>query len=562
MRIYLTLFVVFAMLWATEARGQTIPVGDIREEQMRLQQLLGDSLNYSFSHRSSWSNIYKKMMPEGEGVSGWWNRSLWPEEESLNGTFRYGYYDSQFGGTVNSALPVGENNAAAWYGKGLTTELRGGVYVTSEYLTLSLQPHVVYQQNADFSAPRFVRTDSEGNQAFGSAVGYNYDRPYRFGPDPYWTWSWGHSSIRAHYGPVEAGFSTEPMWWGPAVRYPLVMSNNAPGFPHGFFGTREPLTVPYVGSFELTWAVGLPRDSDWYGINDEAGRRLFNGLNLSWSPAIFPNLHLGLIRVFHVYARKDKFLKDVFRIFDPFQKANLAPDEFEGRNPDRRNENQIASVWFRWVLPEAHAEIYGEYLKEDHNFDLRGFLTHPNKDRAYTLGIQKLVRPGLVDFVKVNLEYNHLTYSRINEVGRLQARLYTNTFITEGHTNRGQLMGAAIGPGSNSLYLGLDGYKDNWRIGVFAQRWVEDDQFHIAFSRPRQPGGWRHGDKWRHRVNFNVGSRVLWLRDPFVFTGKLMWTKAYNYGRYNYGNFDVNFETVERDDVGNLQVQFGVRYLF
>jgi hypothetical protein len=34
-----------------------------------------------------------------------------------------------------------------------------------------------------------------------------------------------------------------------------------------------------------------------------------------------------------------------------------------------------------------------------------------------------------------------------------------------------------------------------------------------------------------------------------------------NYGRYDYGDLDVTFDTFDPQDVLNVQVQFGVRYL-
>ncbi len=68
--------------------------------------------------------------------------------------------------------------------------------------------------------------------------------PYRFGPDAYSDFDWGLSSARIHYKSIEAGISTEPLWWGPGVQYALMMSNNAGGFQHLFLGTRSPLQLP------------------------------------------------------------------------------------------------------------------------------------------------------------------------------------------------------------------------------------------------------------------------------------------------------------------------------
>src|SRR5690625_7055915 len=78
-----------------------------------------------------------------------------------------------------------------------------------------------------------------GLRYIAEGIGVRSDAPFRFGPDPFTTFDWGNSYIRAHYKSIEAGLSTEPLWWGPMQRYPLIMSNNAPGVPHAFLGTRE-----------------------------------------------------------------------------------------------------------------------------------------------------------------------------------------------------------------------------------------------------------------------------------------------------------------------------------
>ena len=54
-----------------------------------------------------------------------------------------------------------------------------------------------------------------------------------------------------------------------------------------------------------------------------------------------------------------------------------------------------------------------------------------------------------------------------------------HSYALEGYTNRGQLIGAAIGPGSNSQYLGLDRYSSSGRWGVFLERVrYDDDDFY------------------------------------------------------------------------------------
>ena len=40
------------------------------------------------------------------------------------------------------------------------------------------------------------------------------------------------------------GISNENQWWGPGISNALILSNNAPGFPHAFVRTAHPWKTP------------------------------------------------------------------------------------------------------------------------------------------------------------------------------------------------------------------------------------------------------------------------------------------------------------------------------
>lgn len=570
-RISLLLLILLPATCLQELRAQPIPVGDLREEQLRIRQLLNgnDSLSISFSSRPVWKETYDDFLDTSRSVDSWWERNLEYAEREFSNTIRIGLYEPVFTNTHNTRLPVGENNGAAWYGKGLTSELQGGFYATSEYATLTFRPHLSYQQNLHFEVPRFVPRDSLGNVLYGAdELGFGIDNPFRFGPDPYWTFNLGHSSFRLHYKGIEAGLSSEPLWWGPAVRYPLMLSNNAPGLKHAFLGTRKPISLPLnIGKFEFRWIWARPEDSEYFpkidpGQRDErlvglTNGRFMNGLNVIFSPSIVPNLHLGLIRVFHQYIPEEGLgLADYFDIFQAFQKETR--HETIGNEGDDL-KNQLASAYLRWVWPESNAEIYLEFFKEDHNWDLRDFLMEPRHNGAYTVGFQKIILSDWIDFFRVNAEINSLVPNRLDEV-RHQAYYYTHSIVRQGHTNGGQVLGASIGPGSESQYLGVEGYFESGKVGLFIQRWVDNDHFHFEYDQANRINP--NGDIWRHRVNLNIGSNVLYRTGPVILSGRIMWTKAFNYGRFDYGRFSgINFLTFEPHDVINLQFQLRVRYL-
>lgn len=554
-------FLFVVILVGKQGNAQILPVGSLQDEQLKLQMLLSDSISYSSINRPYSGITYRKFSETPVYDFGWWNRPMQNSEIEIAPDVRFGINPLFFQNTVNSRFPHGENNQAAWYGRGANTEFMGGFYITSEYFTLNVHPHIIYQQNEDYLHPRFIFRDSDGNLRYvAEGIQAQLDAPFRFGPDPYTTFDWGNSSFRLHYNKFEAGLSTEPLWWGPANRYPLIMSNNASGIPHFFTGTREPVTIPYVGDLQFKWIVGYPEESQYYDGVGQGETRFTNAINLAYSPAIFRNLTFGFTRVYHLYEEDGFDIRNVLVIIDPLRRSKLV--EVQGADGRRQERNQTASFYMHLHLPEANAEIYGELYREDHSFNLRDFYMQPHHNSAYMFGFQKLFYAPLSSFYKVNLEFTSLTMSQLQQV-RNQTYYYTHSRIRQGHTNRGQILGAAIGPGSNSQYLGVDGYRNHYKYGFFIQRVANNDNFHFRTNPPEVSPSQNFGDFFRHWVDLNVGLNFLYGPGPYYLNAGVVWTKSFNYGRFNYGDLeDINQTNYEREDRTNVQLQVGLRYVF
>jgi hypothetical protein len=337
-------------------------------------------------------------------------------------------------------------------------------------------------------------------------------------------------------------------------RYPLMVSNNAAGLTHVFVGTRDPVKIPWIGSVQAKWLGGWPEESDYYeGL--EAGRtRYVNMLNLSYTPSIFPNITLGAIRASYIYQDGGFSASQIIDFFNIFESSNTA--NLQGLD----NQDQLASVYLHIYLRDARAEIFAEFAREDFSFNTRDFLNEPTHNSGYAIGFQKLSDAPVVDFIKTHFELTNLTTSQLEQV-RPQTYFYTGQ-TRQGNTNNGQIIGAAIGPGSNSQYLAVDGYKDNIKVGLFTQRVVNNDNFHFergsrSLAPPRD-----FGDYFRHRVDLSFGLNFLYGPGPFYINGRFAWTKAYNYGRFDYGEFSgVTIQNYERNDRTNVHLQIGVTYV-
>ncbi len=565
--VFCLLFLIFFVLPA-RLSAQVIPIDDIKEDQMRIQQLIQGSDLSSFSNRPVWNLIYDQYMEEAEArqQSGMWTEPLSLPEYDFGYSFKAGIYLPSTRLTSNTGVPYGENNEAAWYGKGLNTEFHGGVWITSDYLTITFRPQLVTQQNLDFEVPRFIPNQDSGIRYTAEGLKNIIDAPFRFGPESFNTVSLGYTSFRIHYKPIEAGVSNEPMWWGANAKYPLLMSNNAPGMKHFFAGTRYPVRIPWVGKFEFKWMGAFPEDSDYFDLDEEFRKdRFMTGVNLIYSPAFSPNLHLGFARVVHTYI-DDFGLKgsDLGMIFDPFYLKEFI--DVRGPLGDVKPRNHLNSIFGRWVWPESRVEIFAEYFRDDYAWDSRDLLMEPRHNSGYAFGLLKLINAPFADFYKVHVELTNMTPGFLEEV-RPQNYYYTDTNIPQGHTNEGQVLGAAIGPGSNSQFFSIDGYVPNGRFGLFARRLADNNHFHFEYDRSlNRPEEFRQGfgDYWRHRTDVTLGIRGLYKYRSFLISGEASWTRLFDYGRFDYGEFGrgISIATHEPDDKSNIQLQLSVGYTF
>lgn len=549
--------VLLLFLFSDKSKSQSIPVGSFLDSQIEIQRLLSDSTIVVPTLRPYSIAQYDHLMDQVDSKRGWWNIPHQMNSTTIGSIVDIGLAPMTIRNTINTRFPYSENNGAAWFGRGFNTEWMGGFFLRNDFFSFTISPHIIYQENVEFLEPRRF---SEVSAPYVSEIGGNIDTPFRFGPDSYTTFDWGNSSIKFHYNKLETGLSTEPLWWSGSKKYPLLMSNNAPGIHHFFFGTSEPIRVPYFGYLHFKWIMGYPQESGYFAGERSGITRFLNAGNISYSPSFYHQLTLGVNRAYHVYQENGFDFSDIFLLFDPIRRSSLV--RRQGDDDLRQARNQIASFYIHLDLPAANAEIYAEFFREDHSLDFRDLFVQPHHNSAYTFGFQKISFTPFFDFIKTNLEFTNLTSSQLNQV-RPQAFFYTHDPIAQGHTNKGQILGAAIGPGSNSQYLSMDAYKNNFSIGFFIQRLVNNDNLHFRVGSVSQSPFREFGDYFRHSVNLNSGINFLYRKNQIILQSRLAYTKAYNYGRLETAVYNgYNLENHNRIDRVNFQLQFGITYLF
>ena len=409
--------------------------------------------------------------------------------------------------TWNSTFPDGQNDGLLWAGRGFAGMFAIGADMHWGALSAAIAPEGAWSENRSFQTRP---TGLPGPLAFANPYYPNaIDLPQRFGAEPYLTWAPGQSYVRADLWNVGLGLSTESLWFGPGIRSSILMSNAGPGFPHAFVGTTRPGNIG-IGKAELFLFWGQLSRTEYVA---NGGRPLVEGLVVDYEPKWIPGLSLGLARVF-VKPWKGEGIRDYLAMFQSFQKKSLASQYPGGENP---YDNQIASVFGRWVFPESGLEIYGEWAREDYDWTWWGTIREPDHSQAWLLGLQKAFRTSGGKVVRLHLEALHL-----QEVRPLAADGGTPVYYVHGndlfYTNAGQLLGAWVGPGGDVQHLAVDVFHKGGRIGGYLERAGRNEAYYWAFIEPVQ-------HNWSHDVEITAAVRQVLEVGPV----EVSWEAAFSY---------------------------------
>ena len=114
--------------------------------------------------------------------------------------------------------------------------------------------------------------------------------------------------------------------------------------------------------------------------------------------------------------------------------------------------------------------------------------------------------------------------------------VYRHHGVRQGHTQRGQLLGPSIGPGTRSTYVALDRALDGRHIGVVAERIHWDiDAYRRSVPNPSSDGQvreWLFGGRVGLDLNLSGveqlrfdgfgGASIRWNRQYVRFTGEVL----------------------------------------
>jgi len=442
---------------------------------------------------------------------------------------------------LNTHHPYGMNDGSMIPARGYQVQFSAGVFAKAGPLSIQFRPEFVAAQNSDY---RQLYENGRGTtyELLYADYSNSIDQPSRFGNGAYTKAFLGQSSIRMTLDPVSVGLSNENLWWGPGRRNALLMSNNAPGFLHITLNTSRPVKTG-IGSFEgqiiagRIEGSGVEKYPGEYFVDKPDDWRYINAMVLTYQPKWVPGLFVGFDRSFVVY-RKDmgRGFGDYLPVFSSATKQKYGNVDTLGYDDeDRRNRDQYFSGFVRWVLPESKTELYVQYGKNDFPWNIRDALVEPEHSRAYVIGFNKLVGLAKPDtYIEFGLELTHMEGANTGLV-REQPIWYRHRLVPAGYTNRGQVLGAGIGPSAN-----LQTFEASWvnglrRIGLRVE-YLTNNVNLAKFGKP-----W-----W----DLSFAGKFDWNWKDLVFNAQLAYTRS------------VNYQYIAGQSANNLLLQLGILYGF
>ena len=376
--------------------------------------------------------------------------------------------------------------------------------------------------------------------------------------------------MKLNFKGLSLGISNENIWWGPSIRNSIMMSNHAKGFKHISFNTTKPLSTK-IGKFEWQLISGRLESSGYNPPNTEmehAGSKLFvpkiaqyqsqipdwrylQGITFTFSPKWIEGFSIGFIRWAQMYSRlvrgKYWWMEGKPTWFPIFQNLFRGKDRYENYEAQT---NQAAGIFFRWLWKDAKAEIYADYHHNDSKQNLRDLLLDSDHSRAATIGLQKVFLINDLNYL-FSWEWTQLEQTASRLI-RSAGSWYRHGWTYDGYTNEGEVLGAGIGPGSNSHYFSLSRINKYEKIGIALEIIDQDNDFyHEAFSSARDIR--RYWKDFNLHINFSKKYNKLWLSSTMTFIRSLnyQWDlDDYAAPYYHPGN-----------DVNNFHLSFKFTYL-
>jgi len=368
--------------------------------------------------------------------------------KGIDKNIKFKLYGPEWFNSYNTEAPYGQNDGGLWQGKGYNTSLTGGARVEGYGFEATFKPQISFSKNEEFEYLPGVYGDTHSYFWTG-----NIDLVQRFGDKSFWNYDWGDTEFRYTWYNLTAGFGWQSPWLGPAWLNPMLGSNNAPTYPKIDAGLRKTKLEFFgidFGSIEGRIWLGKLTESKYFDKDETNNNNLLTGFSVAYAPSLFDGLTLSINKIC-ISKWNDKSLK----YLNPFYSKNDL-------------EDQKASFGFDWIFPQVSFEIFGELGIDDYSAKQ---IENPFHTAIYTVGLKKIISPlkkyGIYN--ELIVEWNNFEMSQDFQLQWQYMGYYSHSIISQGYTNKGQILGAGSGYFGNSQFFGLRTYFPKGNFTLFLQ---------------------------------------------------------------------------------------------
>ena len=481
--------------------------------------------------------------------------TLWQKEnpgenwflKGINQNLLMKVYGPKWFNSFNTASPYGQNDGALWQGKGYNTSLTAGIRFEFYGIEATIKPNVNFSQNLGFELMT-SNYDSEFGYIWGYAKNKGIDKPQRFGDKPFWTFDLGDTEIRYTWKNFTIGFGNQSIWLGPAYINPILHSNNAASYPKLDLGLRKTtIKIPglnwNIGDIETRIWTGYLSESQYFDNDESNNHNMIHGFTFAYSPSFVKGLTLFANRIALV-----KWKWENLKYILPLNQNTHIGETDAG-------EDQKMSFGFNWAFPQVGFELYTEIGLDDFVPDgfPKGYIRYPLHTLAYTAGLKKTfnINQEKQIFGELHLEINN---SEMSQDFQFQWP-YNFGFhhqITQGYTNKGQLLGTGYGYGGNMQYLDFSVLYPKGKSTFTIARWNPDNNYLYSKAINAKANEDELNDKYftAFKANFITGfSTLYYITKDFNINGSVLYNLIIN----NHYENDSN-------ETHNIYLSLGIEY--
>ena len=419
---------------------------------------------------------------------------------------------------------------------GYQAQISGGIFFSHKKWSVQLRPAFQFAENRPY------QTFYTNHAAVTWRDYYKWinriDQPERFGNDPINQVLLGQSAIRYNLRSSSIGISTENLWWGPGYYQSLLLTNNAAGFLHLTYQSRQPLHTK-IGLLEWQLIAGKLKNS---GIEPLEPRRIYDGqflyqpknedsrlisgMMLSLQPNFLKGLHIGFAKMAYLYQADATSVLDYLPLFGFYGIKTTAAEK-------RNHKQMLGSIFFRYQMQKEKAELYAEFGRNDRTMNPLFFMDDLTVPTAFVAGFRKLFPlRGHHSNLEIGLEMTQLSLNRSSPIYGIKS-WYLGDSVRQGYTNKGKVIGSGIGPGGNSQLVEVAWNHGINRIALQVERRIHNNDFYYYTFEGIK-------DFRRHWIDAICNLKVDRQYKNFLFGGGLTMMRSLNY-QWWYMEYDANY---------------------